>query len=117
MVDLKSEELRRKADMMAEVGTILEWFEQEIADEKIQKGAHYICEHQEAALRYFDEVEAADALLKAAIPDHDVRQCFLRMYAYQQQLYIAYGQRKRRLGSPPDFLAANPHDPLRAGRI
>ena len=97
MVNLKSGELRRKADVMAELEAILELFEQEIADDKIQKGAEYICDHQEAVLRYFDEVEAADALLKAAIPEREVRQCLLRMYAYQQQLYVAYGKRKRHL--------------------
>jgi hypothetical protein len=97
MVDLKSGELRRKADVMAELEAILALLEQEIADEKIQKGANYIRAHHEALLRYFDEVEAADASLKAAIPEAEVRQCFLRMYAFQQQLYVAYGRRKRRL--------------------
>jgi hypothetical protein len=97
MVDLKSGELRRKADVRAELEAILELMEHEIADEKIQKGAHYIRDHQEAVLRYFDEVEAADVLLKAVIPEGEVRHCVLRMYAYQQQLYVAYGQRKRHL--------------------
>jgi hypothetical protein len=97
IVDLKHGELRRKSDVMAELEAILELLEQEIADEKIQKGAHYICEHQESVLRYFDEVEAADASLKAAIPDDDVRQSLLCLYAYQKQRYVAYGQRKRRL--------------------
>ena len=97
MVDLKSGELRRKADVMAELEAILALFAQEIGDEKIQKGANYIRRHQETVLRYFDEVEAADASLKAAIPEAEVRQGFLRLYAYQQQLYVTYGRRKRHL--------------------
>jgi hypothetical protein len=104
MVDLKSGELRRKADVLAELEAILELFEQEIADEQIQTGADYIRKHQETVLRYFDEVEAADVSLKAAIPEGEVRQCLLRIYAYHQQLYVAYGPRKRYLEAQRDSL-------------
>jgi hypothetical protein len=104
MVDLKRGELRRKADVMAEVAAILELFEQEIGDEKIQNGATYIERHKDSVLRYFDEVEAAEVSLKVAIPEREVRQGFLRRYAYQQQLYVAYGQRKRNLEAQRDSL-------------
>jgi len=97
MVNLKSGELRRKADVMAELEAILELLDQEIGDEKIQKGTGYIRDHQEALLHYFDEVEAAAEFLNEAIVEDEVRQCLLRMYACQQQLYVAYGQRKRQL--------------------
>jgi hypothetical protein len=46
-------------------------------------------------LQYFDEVEAAAEELNAAIVESDVRHCLFRLYACQQQLYTAYGQRKR----------------------
>ncbi len=42
MVDQKNGERRRKADVVAEVESILELLECEIDDEKIQKGARYI---------------------------------------------------------------------------
>ena len=95
MVNRHTGDLRRKADVVADVEAILELFAQEITDEKIQKGAVYIRDHREALLRYFDEVEAADVSLKTAIPEATVRHCLLRMYAFRQQLYIAYGRRKR----------------------
>jgi hypothetical protein len=97
MVDLKSGELRRKADVMAELEAILGLLEQEIADEKIQKGTGYIRDHQEALLHYFDEVEAAADFLNGAIAEDGGRQDLLRIYACQQQLYVAYGQRKRQI--------------------
>jgi hypothetical protein len=99
IVDMKRGELRRKADVIAEVETILELVEQEIGSEKIQKGAQYIRKHQEALLQYFDEVEAAAEDLSEAIVEGEVRQGLLRLYAYQQQLYTAYGQRKRFLNA------------------
>jgi hypothetical protein len=97
MVNQKSGELRRKADVMSEVEAILELLEQEIGDEKIRKGTGYIRDHQEALLLYFDEVEAAAEFLNGVIAEDEVRQCLLRTYTYQQQLYVAYGQRKRQL--------------------
>ncbi len=97
MVDQKNGELRRKADVVAEVESILELLECEIDDEKIQKGARYIRKHHETLLLYFDEVEAAAECLNKAIAEETVRQDLLRAYACQQQLYIAYGQRKRQL--------------------
>ncbi len=97
MVHQKSGELRRKADVVAELEAIVELLEEEIGDEKIQKGAGYIRDHQDALLHDFDEVEAATEFLNTAIPKDEVRQCLLRMYACQQQLYVAYGQRKRQI--------------------
>jgi len=97
MVDQKSGELRGKADVIAELEAILELLEHEIDDEKIQKGAGYIREHQETLLVYFDEVEAAAEFINGAIAEDEVRQCLLRIYACQQQLYVAYGRRKRQL--------------------
>lgn len=95
IVDMKSGELRHKADVIAEVETILALLEHEIDSEKIQKGAEYIRKHQDALLQYFDEVEAAAEELNEAIVGSEVRQCLFRLYAYQQQLYTAYGRRKR----------------------
>lgn len=97
IMDMKRGELRRKADVLAEVETILELLEAEIGAEKIQKGACYIRKHQHALLQYFDEVEAAAEELHEAIPEDDVRQCVFRLYACQQHLYTAYGQHKRSL--------------------
>jgi hypothetical protein len=97
MVAMTRGELRRKAEVIAELGAILDLLDQEIAEEKSQKGAAYSREHHEAVLRYFDEGEAAEASLKAAISEEAVRQGLLRLYAYQQQLAVASGQRKRHL--------------------
>jgi hypothetical protein len=97
MVNQQSGELRRKADVISEVDAILELLEEESGDEKIRKGTSYIREHQEALLHYFDEVEAAAELLNGVIAEDEVRRGLLRMYACQQQLYVAYGQRKRQL--------------------
>jgi len=97
IVDMTRGELRRKADVIAEVKAILELLEEEIGSEKIQKGAAYIRTHQDALLQYFDEVEAAAKDLNTTIVEDEVRQCVFRLYAYQQQLYTAYGQRKRLL--------------------
>jgi hypothetical protein len=97
MVNLKTGELRRKADVMAELEGILELLEQEIGDEKIQKGGRYIREHQEPLLHYFDEVEAAAEFLNDRIAEDEVRHSLLRLYAFQQHLYVVYGQRKRHI--------------------
>jgi hypothetical protein len=97
IVDQKSGELHRKADVVAELEAILELLESEIDDEKIQKGARYIRDHHETLLLYFDEVEAAAEFLNGVIAEDEVRQCLFRMYACQQQLYVAYGRRKRQL--------------------
>jgi hypothetical protein len=97
MVNQNSGELRRKADVTAELEAILQLLEEDIGDEKIQKGTGYIREHQESLLHYFDEVEAAADFLKGAITEDEVRQYLLRIYACQQHLYVAYGQRKRQL--------------------
>jgi hypothetical protein len=99
IVDLTTGELRRKADVIGEVETILELLEDEIGAEKIQEGTRYIRKHQEALLHYFDEVEAAAEELNATIAERAVRQGMFRLYAFQQQLYTAYGQRKRRLNA------------------
>ena len=99
IVDMKTGKLRRKAEVIAEVETILALLEDEIGAEKIQKGARYIRKHQDALLHYFDEVEAAAKELKAAIAESDVRQCVFRLYAFQQQLYTAYGQHKRSMNA------------------
>jgi hypothetical protein len=95
IVDMRTGDLRRKADVLAEVETILTLFEQEIAEEKIQKGAGYLRDHLEALLRYFDDVEAAVTALDTAIPDTVVRQTLCRLYAVEQQLRVASGRRKR----------------------
>jgi len=99
IVDMTSGALHRKAEVMGEVGAILELLEDEIASEKIQQGAEYIRTHQAALLQYFDEVEAAANHLNTPIVEDDVRQCVFRLYAYQQQLYTADGQRKRGLNA------------------
>ena len=104
MVDMKSGELRRKGEVMLALEAILELFDQEIADEKIQKAADSIRDHQEALLQYFDEVEAADVSRRAAIPDGEIRHGLLRMSASHQQLAVAYGQRKRYLEAQGDSL-------------
>jgi hypothetical protein len=95
IVDLRTGELRRKAHVLAEVETILSLFEQEIAEEKLQKGAGYLRDHLDALLRYFDDVEVAVAELDTAIPDAAVRQHLCRLYAVEQQLRVASGARKR----------------------
>jgi hypothetical protein len=48
-------------------------------------------------LHYFDEVEVAREALNAAIAESDVRHGLCQLYAYQQQLYTTYGQRKRQV--------------------
>ena len=90
-------ELRRKSEVMTAVETILTLFEQEIAEETIQKGVRFLRDHQGTLFPYFDEVEAARETLKAEIAECAVCQRFVRRYAYQQQLYTASGQRKRDL--------------------
>jgi hypothetical protein len=99
IVDMRRGELRRKADVIAEVETILELLEDEIGSEKIRKGTRYIRDHQDALLHYFDEVEAVAEELNEAIAERAVRQCVFRLYACQQQLYTAYGPRKRFLNA------------------
>ena len=81
IVDMKTGELRRKADVTAEVETILTLLEDEIGSEKIQKGTRYIRKHQEVLLHYFDEGEAAVEELNAAIAERDVRHGLFRLYA------------------------------------
>ena len=85
MVDQKSGELRRKADVVAELEAILELLDSEIDDENIQKGARYIRDHQDTLLHYFDEVEAAAEFLDGIIAEDELRQGLLRIYACQQQ--------------------------------
>jgi hypothetical protein len=97
IVDMETGELRRKAEVIADVDTILALLEHEIGAEKIQKGARYIRTHHEALLHYFDEVEVAAEELNAAIAEREVRHAMFRLYACQQQMYTAYGQRKRGL--------------------
>ena len=94
-VDVRKGELRRKVDVLAEVETILTLFEQEIAEEKIQKGAAYLRAHLDALLRYFDDVEAAAMELEQGIPGAAVRQDLFRLYAFEQHCRVASGKRKR----------------------
>lgn len=95
----KTGELRRKAEVIAEVETILDVLEDEIDAEKIQEGTRDIRKHLEALMHYFDEVEAAAKELNAVITERAVRHCVFRLYACQQQLSTAYGQRKRGLNA------------------
>ncbi|MBN1495556.1 MAG: hypothetical protein JXA07_02230 [Spirochaetes bacterium] len=95
IVDVRTGELRRRTDVLAEVETILVLFEQEIAEEKLRKGAGFLREHLDALLRYFDDVEDAAQVLERAIPDAAVRQDLFRLYALQQQRRVASGTRKR----------------------
>jgi hypothetical protein len=94
-VDMRTGELRRKADVLAEVETILTLFKQEIAEERIQQGAEYLRAHLDALLCYFDDVAAAAMELEKAIPDAAVRQDLCRLYAVEQQGRVAAGKRKR----------------------
>jgi len=95
VVDLKMGALRRKADVLAEVETILTLFAEELGDKKIREGAGYLRDHLDVLLRYFDDVEAAAKELETVIPDVTVRQDLFRLYALQQQRRVASGRRKR----------------------
>ena len=97
IVEMRTGALRRKAEVLAEVDTILTLFEEEIAEETIQKGASYLRTHLEALLRYFDDVEAAVMTLEQAIPDTEGRQAVCRLYAIEQHARVVSGTRKHRL--------------------
>lgn len=95
IVDMKTGALRRKANVLADVETILTLFEQEIPEKKIQKGARFLRDHLDVLLRYFDDVEAAAKELESVIPDATVRHALFRLYAFQQQRRVASGRHRR----------------------
>ena len=104
IMDMKTGDLRKKNEVIAEIDAILCLMEEEIDHEKIQEGVRYFRCHQDAVLRYFDDVEEADEELKKMIPDEFTRQILVLIYGYQSQSYTAYGQRKRYLKEQIDAL-------------
>jgi hypothetical protein len=98
IVNMKSGELRDKKEVISEVETIFSLME-EIDYEGIKEGVKYFRRHQEEVLRYFDDVKKADIFLKDRITESIVKDILVLIYAYQQQVYTAYGERKQKLES------------------
>ncbi len=97
IADMETGRLRSKDEAKTVVEVILDLIEAEIDYEKVQKGVRSFRRALKTVLGYFDQVEKADAELKTAIEDADVRQILVIIYMYQQKLHTASGQRKRYL--------------------